>query len=223
MSPNKRGIPVDITVYLPDEIARRAKAQNVNLSRILRDALTDQFAEEDTMRTTLDAAQAITLELRTEEGRSYRGRLAAVRIGRGAPDGADVYLRRNGDVVAHRAEDGVLTTVLDPENDLRSILPTAEYIAAMNAIGIVPEVDLDAQAPPTDGPTETVRPSSPTAAKRLRSVPGDLVEPPVSFIKRLAGHGDAPRDDLAVEELPSPDSSGTESEPSEHRPEADPS
>jgi post-segregation antitoxin (ccd killing protein) len=44
---------VDITVYLPDEVAQRAKAQNVNLSRVLRDALTAQFAEEDAVSATL--------------------------------------------------------------------------------------------------------------------------------------------------------------------------
>lgn len=191
---------MDITVYLPDEIAQRAKAQNVNLSRILRDALTDRFAKEDAVSITLDSAETITLDLQTEEGRAYRGRLTAVLIGRAATEPIDIYLRRNGEVIAYRPDDGTLVTVADPENDLRSILPAPDYIVVMEALGIVAEIDLDDQvldAATLAPPAGTGPRSAAGAARKLRSVPGDLVEPPVSFIKRLAGHGDDPKRDGA--------------------------
>ena len=124
---------MDITVYLPDEVAQRAKAQNVNLSRVLRDALTTQFAEEDTVSATLEAARTVTLELTTDEGRHYRGRLEAALIGESPSTGTAVYLRRNGEVITYRAEDRRFSTVADPAGELLAVLPTDAYIAAMYA------------------------------------------------------------------------------------------
>jgi hypothetical protein len=205
---------VDITVYLPDEVAQRAKAQNVNLSRVLRDALTAQFAEEDAVSATLENARTVTLELRTEEGRAYRGRMEATLIGKDARRGTDVYLRQSGEVITYRSEDRRFWTVADPANELLAVLPTGEYIAAMDALGIVPEVDLDAGLVGAASRTGAVRPPPQTAGQRLRSVPGDLVEPPVSFLKRLTGHGDAPKESPPSAEVsPSPAPSELEAPP----------
>ena len=135
---------MDITVYLPDEVAQRAKAQNVNLSRVLRDTLTAQFAEEDAVSATLVKATTVTLELKTEEGRDYRGRMEATLIGKDVVRGTDVYLRQSGEVITYRSEDRRFLTVADPANELLAVLPTGDYIAAMDALGILPEVDLDA-------------------------------------------------------------------------------
>ena len=196
---------MDITVYLPDEVAQRAKAQNVNLSRVLRDALTAQFAEEDAVSATLEEAKTVTLELTTEEGRDYRGRMEATLIGKDVVRGTDVYLRRSGEVITYRSEDRRFLTVADPANELLAVLPTGEYIAAMDALGIMPEVDLDAGFVAVAPATGAVPRTGQTAGRRLRSVPGDLVEPPVSFLKRLTGHGDAAKEStLSAEASPSP-------------------
>jgi hypothetical protein len=196
---------VDITVYLPDEVAQRAKAQNVNLSRVLRDALTAQFAEEDAVSATLEEAKTVTLELTTEEGRDYRGRMEATLIGKDVVRGTDVYLRQSGEVITYRSEDRRFLTVADPANELLAVLPTGEYIAAMDALGIMPEVDLDAGFVAVAPATGAVPRTRQTAGGRLRSVPGDLVEPPVSFLKRLTGHGDAAKEStLSAEASPSP-------------------
>jgi hypothetical protein len=188
---------VDITVYLPDEIAQRAKAQNVNLSRVLRDALTTQFAEEDTVSATLEESRTVTLELQTDEGRAYRGRMEATLIGEDPATGTAVYLRRSGEVIAYRPTDRAFRTVEDPASELLAELPTEAYIAAMDALGIVPEVDLDAMTAVVAPPT-TAQPRQQTAGQKLRSVPGDLVEPPVRLLKRLAGHGDGPKGSAAA-------------------------
>ncbi len=196
---------MDITVYLPDEVAQRAKAQNVNLSRVLRDALTSQFAEEDAMNATLEKAGTVTLELKTEEGRAYRGRMVATLIGRDEGRGTHVYLRQSGEVITYRSEDRRFLTIADPANELLAILATDEYIAAMDALGIMAEVDLDTGLVGVPSGTGAVPPRAQTAGRRLRSVPGDLVEPPVTFLKRLAGHGDAPKESPpAAEAAPSP-------------------
>ena len=196
---------MDITIYLPDEVAQRAKAQNVNLSRVLRDALTAQFAEEAAVSATLERSKTVTLELKTEEGRAYRGRMEATLIGKDEGRGTEVYLRQSGEVVTYRSEDRRFMTVADPANELTAVLPTSEYIAAMDALGIMPEVDLDAGLVGVASRTGGVPPPPRTAGQRLRSVPGDLVEPPVSFLKRLTGHGDAPKESPpSAEASPSP-------------------
>jgi hypothetical protein len=75
----------------------------------------------------------------------------------------------------------------------------------MDALGIMPEVDLDAGLVGVASRTGAARRPPQTAGQRLRSVPGDLVEPPVSFLKRLTGHGDAPKESPpAAEASPSP-------------------
>lgn len=179
---------MDITVYLPDEVAQRAKAQNVNLSRVLRDALTAQFAEEDAVSATLEQASTVTLDLQTEDGRAFRGRMAATLIGEDATSGTAVYLRRSGEVVAYRAEDRAFRTLADPAGELLHVLPTDAYIAAMDALGIVPEIDLDAGLPPV-APAQGAAPTrARTAGQKLRAVPGEIVEPPVRLIRRLTGH-----------------------------------
>jgi len=134
----------------------------------------------------------VTLELTTDEGRVYRGRMAAIRIGEDARTGTEVYLRRSGEVIAYRVEERRYRTVEDPENELLDVLPTDQYIAAMDALGIVPVVDLDSLPVAEGSKAPTVRrPASTGGRNRLRSVPGDLVEPPVSWLKRVTGHAEA--------------------------------
>lgn len=184
---------MDITVYLPDEIAQRAKAQSVNLSRVLRDALTAQFTEEDAVSATLDEAGTVTLELQTDEGRGYRGRMEAALLGESADGATTVYLRRTGEVIAYRADDRAFRAVKDPASELFAILPTDRYFAAMDTLGIVPEIDLDAPAAGAASVARAPQRQARSTGRRLRSVPGDIVEPPVAFLKRLTGHGEAAR------------------------------
>ncbi len=197
---------MDITVYLPDDVAQRAKSGNVNLSRVLRDALTTQFAEEDAVKATLEEASTVTLDLRTDEGRAYRGRMEAALLGEDAATGTAVYLRRNGTVITYRAEEQAFRSVEDPAVELAALLPIDRYVAAMDALGIVPEIDLDATPDAMPGAASTgvgtTRPASRTTGRRLRSVPGDIVEPPVAFLKRLTGHGDIARDSVVVTDAP---------------------
>lgn len=191
---------MDITVYLPDEVAQRAKAKNVNLSRVLRDALTAQFTEEDAVSATLEEAGTVTLELQTDEGRAYRGRMEATLLGEASDGATAVYLRRTREVIAYRATDRAFRVVEDPASELFGILPMDRYFAAMDSLGIVPEIDLDAATTGAASAARAQQTPSRATGRRLRSVPGDIVEPPVAFLKRLTGHGEAAKPNAGAAE-----------------------
>ena len=137
----KEVLPVDITIYLPDEIADRAKRQNVNLSRLLRDALAAQFQQEDAMAKTLEGASQVVLQLENEDGRTYKGRITATKIA-GSGD-VEVFLTEEENVVVYEENKCKYSVCEDPEEDLRGWLTDDQYIEAMNALGIEPTVDLD--------------------------------------------------------------------------------
>ena len=132
---------MDITIYLPDEIADRAKRQNVNLSRLLRDALAAQFQQEDAMAKTLEGASQVVLQLENEDGRTYKGRITATKIA-GSGD-VEVFLTEEENVVVYEENKCKYSVCEDPEEDLRGWLTDDQYIEAMNALGIEPTVDLD--------------------------------------------------------------------------------
>lgn len=128
---------MDITIYLPDELGERAKKHNVNLSRLLRDALIAQFEQEDTVEKTLQREKEFTLRLEDQDGRTYKGRITGVEIAE------NVYLTTDESVVVYEPDTLRFSVAEDPETDLEGMLPQDQYIKAMNALGIEPTVDLD--------------------------------------------------------------------------------
>jgi hypothetical protein len=134
---------VDITVYLPDEIGAQAKAADLNLSRMLRDAVTDELDRRTTVETTLDGAHEIKFELVDDEGGSYIGRIT----GRIIADDSDrergvcVYLTDDERIIAHSEYDG---KYWQPDNaeDLRPHLSAGAYVDACKALGVDAVVDL---------------------------------------------------------------------------------
>jgi hypothetical protein len=130
---------VDITVYLPDEIARRAKDKDFNLSRMLRNAVELRLREERAMATTLESATEIRLDL--EDGTI--GRFTGKKIAEGHD--VEVYLSEAGKVVVYESDKQRHHVVMVPEDDLASWLPhdPEEYAAAMRAVGLTPVIDLD--------------------------------------------------------------------------------
>jgi hypothetical protein len=132
---------VDITVYLPDDIARRAKDTGVNLSRMLRDALNEQFEKEDRMAQTLGGAEDYILDLIDQKtDRRYKGQFSGTQI---ATDGRwRIFLKESGDVIAYDSDELRYATIDDPETELVAALPTEEYLAAMDALGVTPTIPI---------------------------------------------------------------------------------
>ena len=132
---------MDITIYLPDDIAARAKKQNVNLSRMLRDALTAQFEEEDTVAKTLEDVKEIVLDLEDDNGHSYKGRITGTKIGDSGD--VEVFLTDEQNVLVYDGSQLKYWVCADPEENLRDWLTdNDQYIEAMDALGISATVDL---------------------------------------------------------------------------------
>jgi hypothetical protein len=132
---------MDITVYLPDELGQRAKTAELNLSRLLRDAVTDELERRAAVSSTLKDAQEYLLDLEDDEGRSYVGRLTGVRLSAAGEFGG-VYLADDQRVLLHDSERGRLWEIDYPETELRDHLDDDDYIDAMNALGHKPIIDI---------------------------------------------------------------------------------
>ena len=135
--------PVDITIYLPDDIGQRAKDKGINFSRLLRDALVGEFAEEDAKAKTLESAEDVVLDLTDGDGRKYRGRMRATAL---VDDqkGRTFYLKEDGAVMVYDPSQDMdrdqLYEVESPALDLKDQLPRVDYFAVMDAIGEIPEI-----------------------------------------------------------------------------------
>lgn len=135
---------MDITVYLPDEIGVKAKEAGLKFSRILRDGVIAELDRMSAVQAALDGAvQSKELDLVTDDGRRYIGRLEAALIYEDANVG--VFLATNEKVYAydvhtqrlHEAHSGTLA------DDLRQWLPNDDdYINVMLQLGQVPVIKI---------------------------------------------------------------------------------
>jgi hypothetical protein len=128
---------VDITVYLPDALGERAKEQNINLSRTLRDAIEEELEMRDAMKTTLEDTQVYEVEL--EDGTT--GRITGTRIATDWKDGDEVYLTEDERVLYYDAQRERVREIEDPQEELRN-LDGEQYSAAAAALGFKPVIDL---------------------------------------------------------------------------------
>ena len=135
---------MDFTVYLPDELGKRAKAAELPLSRMLRDAVTEELERQQTVSNTLSTPQTFDLDLQDADGRWYVGRVTGTEIAINDDGDVVIYLTDDERVIAYEAENARYTIVDDPESDLRSWLPNSNdaYMDAMNALGLKPIIDL---------------------------------------------------------------------------------
>ncbi len=137
---------MNINVYLPDDIAKRAKSEELPLSRMLRDAVTEELERRDAMSATLRKTQAYELDLEDEDGGIYTGRITGMMI---AEDGdIAVYLTEDKRLIVY--DGGNLRySVLGQhppatiEEELREWLRADEaYKEAIAALGLKMVIDL---------------------------------------------------------------------------------
>jgi post-segregation antitoxin (ccd killing protein) len=154
---------VDITVYLPDEIGQRAKAEELKLSRMLREAVERELDRRDHMTRLLEDGepQVYEVHIHSTEGRAQDGLMISGRITgrRIAGDGerVSVYLTTDRRVLVHDESTASYERIDDPPAELVPKLtawladelrmdgdPTnAETLyEACEALGVQPVIDL---------------------------------------------------------------------------------
>jgi len=134
---------VDITIYLPDELGQRAKSRpDINLSRMLRDALEEQFEEEAAMVKTLEEATVHKLNLEDDDGRSYVGTITGTKIADSSKGDVEVFLTDEQNVLVYDV-DKQRYYVDTGELDLEEVIGDRDaYMDAMHALGRTPTVAL---------------------------------------------------------------------------------
>jgi hypothetical protein len=143
---------MDITIYLPDELGKWAKENDLPLSRMLRDAVESEKRRRAAVEKTL--GEATTHELAVEEPDGYGGsesctvRLHGALIAEtdySAYGSVRVYLGQDDKIYVHDETDGQLRRDVEP-GDLAGLgLSTAAYLGAMRALG--EEVVIDVGLP----------------------------------------------------------------------------
>jgi hypothetical protein len=130
---------MNITVYLPDEIGEQAKAADINLSRLLRDAVTAELHRREVLRTMLKESQVHEVAVEDRDGNSFTGRITGRVIAEDEP--ITVFLTDDERVLVYDEKRLAYWEADDPQEDLRD-LSDAEYAAAMQALGLDAIIDL---------------------------------------------------------------------------------
>ena len=131
---------MDITVYLPDEIGKRAKKAGLNLSGLLRTAVTEELEMIEARAETLNDPRTFDVGLEDEEGHFYIGRVTGALI---AQDGdTQVFLTEDERVLLYDYDNSKCRPIDDPESALRDALGDGAYFEAMIALGETPVIDL---------------------------------------------------------------------------------
>ena len=132
---------MDITVYLPDDLGKWAKDRDLPLSRMLREAVTDEKRRRNAVAAEL--GKASTHELYVTEPDGYGGsedltvRLHGTVIAEqhlGGHGTIRVYLGQDEKIYVHDPIDDELHRDVEPD-DLRELVDEAAYVDAMRALG----------------------------------------------------------------------------------------
>jgi hypothetical protein len=141
----KEAAGVDITVYLPDELGKKAKEAKLPFSQLLRGAVEDELARQQAVADTLTEVEEHELDVETPEGSLVTGRLVGTCIAGPSRSDVSAYLTSDGRILVYDlnrlqvhdvTQDAVeaLTNWFNDDNDA--------YIEAMEAIGEKPVIDL---------------------------------------------------------------------------------
>jgi hypothetical protein len=139
---------MDITVYLPDDLGKWAKENDLPLSRMLREAVEAEKHRREAVATTLGDASIHTLAVAdvsvADDSDDFTARLHGTLIATQPIDNGkgltEVYLGEDGKLYIYDFL-GALHRDVKPD-DLREHLDVAAYIKAMHAIGRVPVIDV---------------------------------------------------------------------------------
>lgn len=108
---------MDITVYLPEDIGKRAKTADpdLNLSLLLRNAVVEELDRRERVAGMLKGAGEHELELESPEGSRYTGVLTGKKVWWGETD-EEVYVTTDKRVMVYNGDTCQLAEVEDAED-----------------------------------------------------------------------------------------------------------
>jgi post-segregation antitoxin (ccd killing protein) len=133
---------LDITVYLPDKLGAQAKKAELNLSGLLRAAVTEELERRQAVSKTLKETQEQLLTVEDDEGRTYDARLVGREIAHDDQVDAFVYLTDDERVILYDADQLKYWDISDDPDQALSDLPPGAYAEAMHALGLKPVIDI---------------------------------------------------------------------------------
>ncbi len=139
---------MDITVYLPDALGKWAKDAELNLSRMLRDAVNEELERRNIVSATLNEETEQIIEVATNDdlGR-HKVRFTGREIA--SDDDSSVYVTDDKRIIIFYSTGGyavwdidtAMIDLVDIEQLLEG-LSQAVYVKAMKALGLEPVIDL---------------------------------------------------------------------------------
>ena len=131
------------TIYLPDEISEAAKTSSLNLSGLLRGAVSEELERQKAHQMLSDELQEIEIDLLDKEERPYKGRFMGKQIAEGRD--CTVYFSEHDEIgsriLAHDMGKGEIAYIEDV-SELENWLEQGEYAEAMYALGETPVIDI---------------------------------------------------------------------------------
>jgi hypothetical protein len=133
---------MNINVYLPDDLGRRAKEAELPLSRLLQAAVADELERRHAMAGTLSETQTYEVDVENDDGKIYTGRITGTRIAEDYRNDTQVFATDDDRVIVYDGEKRRHYVIDDPAQDLRGWLAEDTYVAAMSSLGLKPIIDL---------------------------------------------------------------------------------
>jgi hypothetical protein len=126
---------VNINVYLPDDLGKRAKAADVPFSQLLRDAVVEELERREAMSETLRDVETFELPLEDKDGKAYTGRITGTAID-GDDKDVEIFLTEDERVIWYDNSKLTYWILENPEKELEG------WPDALRALGYTPVVDL---------------------------------------------------------------------------------
>lgn len=137
---------MDITVYLPDDLGRRAKEADLPFSQLLRAAVQRKLSQREASSKRDDGMSPQELHVENSQG-AFKARFVGEELahssGRGGRgrEGA-IWLHEDGRVFWHDNKSMELQEIENPVEDLRELADREAYREAMRKLDLTPVVEL---------------------------------------------------------------------------------
>ena len=127
---------MNFNIYLPEELGQRVRSEDLNLSRMLRDAVTAEFKRRDAMAEALSDSQTYEFEWKDQDG-EYTARITGRQVW---PDGK---VGQQDHAAIYVASGNRVLVVYPSEQDHRDITPDEDLMDALRDAYVLDLVEPD--------------------------------------------------------------------------------